>query len=31
MICNAAALGDAGKLKLSKVVMPRVQPNDEMK
>ena len=32
-IFKAAALGDAGKVKLSKIswMMPRVQPNDEMK
>ena len=32
-ISKAAALGDAGKVKLSKIswMMPRVQPNDEMK
>ena len=32
-IFEAAALGDAGKVKLSKIswMMPRVQPNDEMK
>ena len=32
-IFKAAALGDVGKLKLSKIswMMPRVQPNDEMK